>query len=498
MTESRQAGLKACATTDCERCQGAGVVDRRCEANRGRVRLVLPAGRGRERSADHLRVPPAGSERGQRRVRRDLQQQRRRPHRRGRRDRATASRPPTAWRGARPERDGHPGSAVTTSASTRSATRSASYPAGNGTTATGDATYTTDIPDNAGLALFNTSVAADFTLANRLDAVGSTSEANTLYKEGAGYPALTPFSIDYAFTRRLPGGCTGSSGGSLQQRAVDPDDSRPARQPGARTPTTTPPTSSSWTPTAPVPARASGWARPGRRTSTSPIASDDFALTASTLDSCRLPNASPNYVRAGGASAGRRTTSCLHACRRRTRRSARSTSGRRSPTTRAADITRLRFRVVDITTFPSHLRCGRPSADHLERRCRHGRPAGLRHRYEQRHGARHDAGGCLPVSRTDPASTGRCRSARSRSARRWRPGQSVDVRFVLGVQQMGAARFCVAAETAPRRRRPRRCSVSSVPPRARSGRRSQTFSNSGAITIQPRTAPPHPTRRGLP
>jgi len=77
----------------------------------------------------------------------------------------------------------------------------ATYPAGNGTTATGDATYTTDIPDNAGIAIFNTSVAANFTLANRLDAVGSTSEANTLYKEGTGYPALTPFSIDYAFYR---------------------------------------------------------------------------------------------------------------------------------------------------------------------------------------------------------------------------------------------------------------------------------------------------------
>src|SRR5690349_1891910 len=31
----------------------------------------------------------------------------------------------------------------------------ASYPAGNGTTATGDATYTADIPDNAGIARFN-------------------------------------------------------------------------------------------------------------------------------------------------------------------------------------------------------------------------------------------------------------------------------------------------------------------------------------------------------
>src|SRR5262249_39366779 len=47
----------------------------------------------------------------------------------------------------------------------------------------------------------NTSIAANFNLANRLDAVGSTSEANTLYKEGTGYPALVPFSIDYSFYR---------------------------------------------------------------------------------------------------------------------------------------------------------------------------------------------------------------------------------------------------------------------------------------------------------
>lgn len=78
----------------------------------------------------------------------------------------------------------------------------AGYPAGDGTTATGDATYTTDIPDNAGIALFNNSVGgASYTMANRLDAVGSTSETNALYKEGTGYPALTPFSINYSFAR---------------------------------------------------------------------------------------------------------------------------------------------------------------------------------------------------------------------------------------------------------------------------------------------------------
>jgi hypothetical protein len=82
----------------------------------------------------------------------------------------------------------------------------ASYPAGNGTTATGDATYTTDIPDNAGIALFNTATAANFTLANRLDAVGSTAEANTLYKEGTGYAPLQPFDIEYSWYRILTSG----------------------------------------------------------------------------------------------------------------------------------------------------------------------------------------------------------------------------------------------------------------------------------------------------
>src|SRR5262249_2091326 len=49
-----------------------------------------------------------------------------------------------------------------------------SYPSGNGTTATGDATFTTDIPVNAGIALFNNNTGGgSFTLANRFDAVGS-------------------------------------------------------------------------------------------------------------------------------------------------------------------------------------------------------------------------------------------------------------------------------------------------------------------------------------
>ena len=81
------------------------------------------------------------------------------------------------------------------------------YPAGNGTLATGDISYTNDIPDNAGIALFNTSNVSNFVLANRLDAVGSASEANTLYKEGTGYPALTlSISSQHSWVRNLSSG----------------------------------------------------------------------------------------------------------------------------------------------------------------------------------------------------------------------------------------------------------------------------------------------------
>ena len=77
---------------------------------------------------------------------------------------------------------------------------SVAYSLGGIPSAVADATYTTDIADNAGITLFDND-AGNYSLATRLDAVGSTSEANTLYKEGFGYPALTPFSIDYSFSR---------------------------------------------------------------------------------------------------------------------------------------------------------------------------------------------------------------------------------------------------------------------------------------------------------
>ncbi|HEX3560820.1 MAG TPA: Calx-beta domain-containing protein [Pyrinomonadaceae bacterium] len=102
------------------------------------------------------------------------------------------------------------------------------YPAGNDGAATTNATgdpillgdgtpadgYTLDIPDNMGIAVFRTANPSNFAGAGaRLDAAGATSEANALYKEGGGYPALAPSDIaqnlEHSFYRSL---CSYQSG----------------------------------------------------------------------------------------------------------------------------------------------------------------------------------------------------------------------------------------------------------------------------------------------
>lgn len=52
--------------------------------------------------------------------------------------------------------------------------------------ANGDITYTLDIPDRSGIALFNTANQVNFITANRLDAVGYTV-SDPLYREGIGF-----------------------------------------------------------------------------------------------------------------------------------------------------------------------------------------------------------------------------------------------------------------------------------------------------------------------
>ena len=68
-----------------------------------------------------------------------------------------------------------------------------------------DQFYGLDIPNNAGIALFSTALSnsANQNLSTRLDAVGSTTESDPLYKEGTGYPAISAQNLDHSFYRDM-------------------------------------------------------------------------------------------------------------------------------------------------------------------------------------------------------------------------------------------------------------------------------------------------------
>jgi hypothetical protein len=205
----------------------------------------------------------------------------------------------------------------------------ASYPSGSGTTATGDATYATDIPDNAGIAIFNNNTGGgSYSLANRLDAVGSTSEANTVYKEGTGYPALTPFSIDYSWTRdecgkggavNLLGACTISLPKDTDSNSVDfyfVDTNGTSAGGGQRL------------------------GAPGPENLSSPILRNS-TIAAALLDTCVASSAPPNRVRDFTSDPANNSTFGTLDIRRTWTN---NTGG---------NVTRLRFRVIDLDTFPA-------------------------------------------------------------------------------------------------------------------------------------------------
>jgi Concanavalin A-like lectin/glucanases superfamily/FG-GAP-like repeat/Putative Ig domain/Bacterial Ig domain len=74
--------------------------------------------------------------------------------------------------------------------------------------ATGDATFTTNLADDSGLALFNTPTAANFSTATRLDAVGFQSAGTqaSLFREGTGLVTLGVNNGEYAWVRKMQNG----------------------------------------------------------------------------------------------------------------------------------------------------------------------------------------------------------------------------------------------------------------------------------------------------
>jgi hypothetical protein len=215
------------------------------------------------------------------------------------------------------------------------------YPAGDGATATGDITYTIQIPDNVGLALFGTSLAFNYNLANRIDAVGSDADNNVLYREGLGYAAIPSSALEGSFFRKLPGGCTGSLSGNCNSVALVTT----TLGPSSPYPQDTDNNANDFL-YGDVGATDLGVSRrlsaPGPKNLSAPITGiQDPGLVVSPLDSTMSEDVAPNRVRSTTPGSLQNSTFGTITFRRRI------TNNLGQP------ITRLRFRIVDITTLPS-------------------------------------------------------------------------------------------------------------------------------------------------
>ncbi|HJR09306.1 MAG TPA: hypothetical protein VJ842_18750 [Pyrinomonadaceae bacterium] len=97
------------------------------------------------------------------------------------------------------------------------------YPAGTATNSIGNATYTTDIPDDSGVGLFSSQ--SCFCGATLLDSVGFSSVTDPLYREGTGLGLPVNVNAQFSFVRRLESGVpqdTNSNTADFVLVATDP------------------------------------------------------------------------------------------------------------------------------------------------------------------------------------------------------------------------------------------------------------------------------------
>lgn len=278
------------------------------------------------------------------------------------------------------------------------------YPAGNGTTATPDATYTSDIPNNTGIAIFRTTLAVNFNAANRLDAAGPSSEANPLYKEGTGYaPMTTGFNTEHSFFRlrsKKDGRVLDSNDNATDFFLADTAATNLNGFPNLGT--------------------------PGPENLTSPLFRGDSAMTPSQVAPCVSGSTAPNRVRTGSPGG------FLDIRRRITNNT-------------GANVTRLRFRIIDITTAPwpgtsvADLRAATSTDSTESSPC--GGTLTIRGTDLETPPAQPNGGG-FNASYSVPSTVINLGSPLA-------PGASIDVNYRLAVAVSGSFRFWVVVEALP-------------------------------------------------
>jgi len=186
---------------------------------------------------------------------------------------------------------------------------------------TGDTAWAgVDIPSAGGVALFRTNNPVNYTLSERLDAAGYTG-VTSLYREGAGFPqggVETVVSLEYSFVRSM----TKTSGGLSQDTGDNVADFMPVDINGTLT------------------GLGQHLGAPGPENLSSPInrtGSFSVLLLDTNASSSAAPNRTRDFTPVTNGNSGTMEI----------RRTFTNNTG--------APVTRLRFRIVDLTTFPSPL-----------------------------------------------------------------------------------------------------------------------------------------------
>lgn len=296
-----------------------------------------------------------------------------------------------------------------------------------------DVGYSVNLLDNGGLALFRTATQANYAAGTRIDSVGFSTIAAGLFKEGAGIPAMTVQpTTNFAFFRDLCGkggsqtqlgGCPtlglpkDSNDNAVDFVFVDVNGTSPS-------------------------AGVQRLGAPGPENLSSPLERNS-TIAAPLLDFTKGQSA-PNRARDLTSDPANNSTFGTLAIRRR------------FVNNTGASVTRLRFRIVDITTFP-------PAAGFADLRARTSTSVVV--------SGINDAGTCqasngvatTPCSVTVQGTTletppgqpedGGFNSTLSAGtvtlAAPLANGASVNIQFLLGVEQTGTFKFVVNIEALP-------------------------------------------------
>jgi hypothetical protein len=279
-----------------------------------------------------------------------------------------------------------------------------SYPAGDDRTATADASYALDIPDGAGVALFATTFPSNFKGGYRLDAAGYET-APPLYREGAGFPfygAETFIPLQYSFYRNLTSGWPqDTDNNSADFVGVDNNfyNTGQGQHLGA----------------------------PGPENLSSP-ADGSSRVSISLLDPAVSSASPPNRVRDTTPDPANNSTLGTLSVRRKVTNISRS------------NITRLRFRVIDISTFPASSGMAdlrpRSSFAPFNVTLTDGSVVTVRGTSVETPPDQPNGGGFNSSMRANDITLSQPLA----------PGQSMNMQFLLGVQQSGTFHFIIAVE----------------------------------------------------